>query len=116
MLHESLLLYQIKKLFLGHKVVLLAILFGSPGATRCVRYAETKFTWEIVKEALEDGGFAGARGTRDHNGLVGGEGVSGNGDRVDRRHGGGVVGEGAERRCVVDVFGMEIRQGGVSQA
>jgi hypothetical protein len=26
------------------------------------------------------------------------------------------VGEGAERRCVVDVFGMEIRQGGVSQA
>lgn len=52
MLHESLLLYQIQKLFFGYEVVFLAILLLSSGPARGVRYAEAEFAGELVEEAL----------------------------------------------------------------
>lgn len=115
MLHESLLLHEIQELLFSYEIVFLAILLLSPGPARGVRYAEAEFAGELVEEALQDGGFAGARGPGDDDGLVGGEGVFGGGDGVGGCHGGGVGGEGADV-CVEAGFCREGWQRRVSQA
>lgn len=70
MLNKPLLFNQVEELFLGHEVVLLAILFGPPGCARRVGYAKAKLSRKLFEEAREDGGFSSAGWTTDYNGLV----------------------------------------------
>lgn len=70
MLDESLLLYQIKELFLGNEVVLAAVLLAAAGCPRGVRDAEAEARGVLVEEALEHGRLAGARGPGDDDGAV----------------------------------------------
>jgi hypothetical protein len=101
-LHESLLVHQLQELFLGHKIVLFAVLFAAPWPACGVRYAEAEFPGVVGEEAGEDCGFSSAAGAGDDDGLVGGErGFGGLGGSHLR----GVVGECAERRVVCALEG-----------
>lgn len=74
MLDEPLLLHQFLE-FLGRdKVVFAALLLARAGLARRVRDAEAEAVGVLGEEAVQDGGFACARGAGDYDGAVGVEG------------------------------------------
>src|SRR5690242_11167228 len=79
MLDEALLRDQIVELVPGHKVVLDTILLFAAGIACGVRHAEAEAIRVVLKETLEDGRLASARGAGYDNRAVG----------VGGRHGGG---------------------------
>ena len=70
-LNEALLRDQVVELLPGHEVVLNTILLFAAGASCGVGDAEAEAVRVLLKETLEDGRLASARGARDDNGAVG---------------------------------------------
>jgi hypothetical protein len=70
-LDEALLVYQRLEGVLGHEVVLAAVLLAGARCPCGVGYAEAELVGVLFKQALEDGGLAGATGARDDDCAVG---------------------------------------------
>ena len=85
-LNEALLRDQVVELLPGHEVVLDTILLLAAGASCGVGDAEAKAVGVLLKETLEDGRLARARGAGDDNWAVG---------RCGRHCGVGTKGRGA---------------------